>query len=233
MTHHYKTNWLVIAIWAILFLVAHDGSPVYAQSQAEKNVSFRWALVALVGDDVDKELISISRSAVLQTGDKVKIFIEPRQTSVYLIYRNESNEIEWLFPNNLESYKIENGGTQKYLIPMADQWFELDQNTGTETLYLIASARPLPELEALLKDHGRSVGTEQKRIGDHLLDKIRDLNMAYRTRPDAAAERPTSIGGSVRGHPKHDQNLHIDLELMAQEISARKIYCRTFTIDHR
>jgi hypothetical protein len=232
MKCHRSIKYLLISLLLLSFLVLFFKSKIHAESHEEKNVNFRWAFVAIVETDHDQQLVSITRSTVLKTGDRIKMFVEPQKCFVYFIHRSEADEIELLFPYSLEQFDNERETTRKHFIPRGDEWFEMDGNTGLETFYLIASSSRLSKMEELLAKHARTEGADREEIAKEILEVIHNLKKKYRS-IIASAERPMSIGGSIRGITKNEQAGLINIDLTANQISANNFYSRTFTIDHR
>jgi hypothetical protein len=118
-------------------------------------------------------------------------------------------------------------------LPDGSQWFRLDEVTGLETFYLLASARPLESLDKLCNSLFSS-GNQSDRdvIGRQILSEITRLQKKRRGLT-AAAERPIRIGGNLRGHSEDTEPELPDISRIAMEISVSDFYSRTFTIDHR
>jgi len=204
------------------------------QRQPEKeNVTFNWAFGALVGKESERKLISITRDTVLKTGDQFKMMVElKRKCFVYLIYHSGQGEVQLLFPNNIKQFSDNYKTLEKYYIPQGDLWFALDENVGQETFYLLVSVKRLTKLETLLNDHESADPKGKPALTTKILTEIRKIKRQYRTLT-AAAERPVSIGGTVRGVTKN-QNIPLnDVASLAVEITATDFYSRTFTIEHK
>jgi hypothetical protein len=108
----------------------------------------------------------------------------------------------------------------------------MDGNAGIETFYLIASFNRLPNIEALFTKHERAEEADREKLAREILEVIRNLKKKYRS-IIASAERPMSIGGSIRGITKHKETGSLNIDLIANQISTNNFYSRTFTIDHR
>lgn len=225
-----KYGWISLLLVSLLMLPFKSNT--HADSHEEKNVNFRWAFVAIVEGENDQQLVSIIRSTVLKTGDRIKMFVEPQKSFVYFIHRSEANEIELLFPYSPLQFDKEPETTKQYFIPEGDEWFEMHGNAGIETFYLIASPSRLLEMEGLLTRHELAEEADREKLVKELLEVIRNLKKKYR-RIVANAERPMSIGGSIRGITKNKKPGSLNIDLIANQISANNFYSRTFTIDHR
>lgn len=206
---------------------------INAEQKEEKNICFRWAFGAMVGSEDDRRLVAITRDTSLKTGDQIKLFVElKKKCFVYLIYHSGQNELHMLFPYETPEFSKDPETWKKYYIPQGTKWFELDEKTGLETFYLLASAERLSGLEELIKKYIYAGQSDKQRLVKEVLAEIQKTKRQHRTLT-APAERPVSIGGSVRGIGKEKKSSLPDIDPIAEEVSAINFYCRTFTIDHR
>ncbi|MCK4790408.1 MAG: DUF4384 domain-containing protein [Desulfobacteraceae bacterium] len=204
------------------------------QGNSEKeNISFNWAFGALVGKESERKLVSITRDTTLKTGDQFKMVVElNRKCFVYLIYHSAQCEMQLLFPNNIKQFSNNYRTSVKYYIPHGDLWFALDENVGQETFYLLASVKRLTKLETLLNNHESADLKEKTALTTKILTEIRKIKRQHRTLT-AAAERPVSIAGTVRGTTKNQKIPLNDVISLAVEITATDFYSRTFIIEHK
>lgn len=232
MKCHPIIKYLSIFILLVSSLLFSFKSNIHADGQGENTINFRWAFVAIIDAEHDQQLVSITRSTVLKTGDRIKMFVEPQKCFVYFIHHNETDEIELLFPYSPQQFDKVHETEKQYFIPMGDEWFEMDKNPGIETFYLIASSSRLSEMEALLAKHERAAEPDRGILAREVLEVIHALKKKHR-KIIAEAERPMSIGGSIRGITKNKETGSLNIDLIANQISATDFYSRTFTIDHR
>jgi Domain of unknown function (DUF4384) len=232
MKNHQSLRYMLMYLLLFSFVTLVVTDRPNAQSGDDKDVSFRWAIVGIVGSEDDQKLISLTRSTVLNTGDRVKMFIEPQNCFVYVIYRSKTDDVALLFPYSSRDFGKVHGATEKHFIPMGDQWFELDENIGSEIFYLVASSSRLSTMENLLIKHEHAEKTDQDMLAKEILAEIRNLKREYR-KIEATAERPWSIGGSLRGMTPNETINPSKLESIAEQISVNKFYSRTYAIDHR
>jgi len=218
----------------VVFCLALLISPrANAKQEGENNVCFRWAFGAMVGPENDRRLVAITDDTTLKTGDKLKLLVElKKKCFVYLIYHSGQDEVIMLFPYHLEQFSKDYQTLKKYFIPQGNMWFELDEKVGLETFYLLASSTPLVELEALFEKHKSEGAIGKQKRAKQILTQIHKIKRQYR-KLTTDAERPVSIGGSVRGSKKVKEIDHPDFDAMAMEVSANNFYSRTFTIDHQ
>ncbi|MFH1709384.1 MAG: DUF4384 domain-containing protein [Planctomycetota bacterium] len=103
--------------------------------------------------------VEVNDGSVLASGDLFKVnFAADRDAYVYLFFYDSQGEASILFPVSEIFYASKvKAGTTITLPAVEDEWFWLDENTGRETLYFIASVEPLADIEKLLgrmKDAG-------------------------------------------------------------------------------
>lgn len=224
---------LIIFITACMAVFFSSQIAVAAESSDEKeNVRIHWAFGALTGPESKRELISINKDTTLKTGDQFKMMVELKSTCfVYLIYHGSNNEIQLLFPNDLEQFNRNYHVAEKYFIPQKDLWFALDEHTGQETFYLLVSKTRLFELEHLLQQYQSSGSAKKPEAVLEVIEQIKKIRRQHQSFA-AKAERPISIGGSVRG-VKEQKSSKQDVATLAVEISETEFYGRTFTIEHK
>ncbi|OGU30706.1 MAG: hypothetical protein A2057_03545 [Ignavibacteria bacterium GWA2_35_9] len=110
---------------------------------------FEWG-VFHIDDDNSQKLIKADGSSALESGDKYKIYFKPPQPSYVYIYQEDSNgNGSWLFPRASEVVKNPLNNTDNW-IPSRNTSFSLDDNTGAETIYLVASDQRDRKLEDLI-----------------------------------------------------------------------------------
>ena len=233
-----KRNALVslIASLAVLYLVLFcSGNPVLAeeaQPQPDANLQFQWAFGALKKANGSK-FEAIDRDTVLKTGDQIKFFLNvDKNCFVYLIYSSSQGEISVLFPHRFKLRSSEYTVAGHHYIPGGNQWFELDEHTGEEKFYLLASANRLTQLEAMINDYESADAAKKPTLAQAILAEIRKLRKEH-LKFKTYAERPVNIIGSLRGTEKAETAEPQDIAKFAVEISADTFYSRTFTIDHK
>lgn len=214
--------------------------PATAAQANEDNIRFYWAIGALAGPESDRKLVPITQDTPLQTGDRFKMFVELQKPAfVYVLYHDAQGEINLLFPYGLGQFIGDYTTAKRYYIPSGDDWFALDAQVGRETFYVLASVRRIGELEKLIERHAAAAPADQAALTVQILAAIGRAQSQYQ-KFAAVAERPVSIGGSVRGGspdkrpPDGGGKAHsFDIGTLAKEISAHNFYSGTFTIDHR
>lgn len=216
-----------------LILVAAVLLSSLAGTQEKPNVSFEWAFATLSDAGKEWNLLSISRDTTLQTGDQLKMMVRLKMDCfIYVIHETPSGEISLKFPYDLKQFTTDYRVGKNYYIPKGREWFKLDNNTGRETFYVIASSRRLLDLEALLSKYKDADESKKPAVAKDIVAEIRSVRKHYKTFT-TLAERPISIGGNVRGLGKVPGGGFPDVAQIATEISANNFYGKTFTIDHK
>ncbi|HQN18794.1 MAG TPA: DUF4384 domain-containing protein [Syntrophobacteraceae bacterium] len=202
-------------------------------AEGQDLVKFRWAFAALKQDGTDLRVESIGNRLALKSEDQLKMMVELESNCfVYVIHHSSQGAFTLMFPYSLKQLSDDYQQRRKYFIPDGDRWFELDQHTGYETFYLLASPRRQENLERLLQQYESTEPSKRAQVSAQLLDEISTLKQQHRQLA-SAAERPESIGGAVRGFEKAQGMNPPDISVIAREISAQGFFARTFTIDHQ
>ena len=200
---------------------------------SQEKIKFRWAFGALQQSETELKLEAVGSNTVLKTGDQLKMMVElETDCFVYVVHHSSQNDIKLLFPYTLKQLATDYQQQRKYYIPEGDRWFELDPHVGRETFYLLASRQRLESLERLFDQSESADPSRKAELSRQILDEIRTFKKEHRELA-AAAERPETIGGAVRGFEKAQGMNRPDVAVIAGEISAPGFVVRTFTIDHQ
>ncbi len=220
---------LFVALLCTL-LVVTQRTDLAAQT-GQGNVGFKWGFGVVGGKD--RKFAAVTRDTVLRTGDELKFIVElTKNCYAYLVYQNSKGEIELLFPYSLNQFTTDYKTGKNYFIPQGRSWFKLDENTGRETFYLLASADRLTDLESLLKEYSSADVEKKSDLAQKIIKEIRDVRKRYRTF-QTIAERPIAIGGNVRSVGRGEEARRPDVTTIATEITADNFYGKTYTIEHQ
>jgi len=147
----------------------------------ERPLGLRYALVKLDSNGAETE---VSPTAPFRSGDKIRLKVEGnRDGYLYVISRGSSGNWQPLFP----AADI-NGGDNKiaprktYRLPSATQVFTFDEQAGQEQLFVIYSADPVKDIDALIPSLAGPPKTERpeilsaraKSIDDTLVSRLRN-----------------------------------------------------------
>lgn len=207
-------------------------SILIAASSSDQNASFRWAFAALTNAQDQPKIVAMKSENVLFSGDKFKLMFEAHeQCYVYIIFKGSGGEILLLHPKGLDSIRLPAEVNKMVFIPSKRDWFTLDQHTGLETLYILASLTPLADLELLLKQYGSASPKSRNDIAQSIVSLLREKEISSQTLT-AAAEKPILIGGTIRSITERSLTEE-DISKFAQEIAIEDLFIRTYSIDHR
>jgi hypothetical protein len=227
---------ILISLTTLICLLLYESHAVtHAQeavAQQNANLQFQWAFGALKKGN-SSQFEAVTRDTVLKTGDQIKFFLNVNQNNfVYLIYHSSQGELSVLFPKRFQLQSSEYSAAGNHYIPADDQWYELDEHTGEERFYLLASVKRLAELEALINDYESADAAKKLPLAKKILAQIRRLRKQH-LKFKSYAERPVNIIGNLRGTEKAESVRTHDIAQYAVEIAADTFFSRTFTIDHK
>ena len=106
----------------------------------------------------EKNFQPLTPESILRSGDSYKIIFTPdRNVYVYIFQVDSSGKMVRLFPmKSFGGVTVNNFNPvtrgQTYHIPAENKSFFLDQQTGVETIYFLASAKPDQTLEASVQE---------------------------------------------------------------------------------
>ena len=227
---------IALIVSFVIIAIFKNNAMVFAQQtkgQGESNVTFQWAFGAIKNTETGPQFEAITRDTVMRTGDQIKFLLRiENKCFVYLIYHSSQGDLVVLFPYLLTESKYEFQTSRNYYIPEDDQWFELDEYTGTEKFYLLAADDRLAELEDLITDYNSADKSTKRTISKEIISKIRKLRKTNRNLK-THVEKPVTIIGKMRGTEKTKAAGVEDIADYAIEISAKNFFSRTFTIDHK
>lgn len=103
--------------------------------------------------DGARRIVPIRDGSVLRSGDMFQVYVTASQTShCYLVSLDSQGKLSVIFPADNVNLANPLPANQKAVIPPGDDWFYLDDHTGTESLFFILSRDPLPQLDRMLRE---------------------------------------------------------------------------------
>ena len=217
--HPWRWSVYVCAVAVLSFIVPGLSGMAGAQAADEDNVSFVWAFEALVAEGNVTKQVPIKEDIQLKTGDQLKMFVELRKPCfVYVIHHGARDEIQRLFPYDIQQFAMDYHTSKVYEIPPHDGRFRINEQAGLETFYLVAAAQRLTDLETLLDTYTAAKPDEQPVAATNIPAELR--NMIKQHRASARPGRPVPIAGNMRKG------------IEGVEITAPQFYIETFTIAH-
>jgi len=120
-----------------------------AQGASGAPVSLTWAFVRLEKDG-GKTVVDFSAHPIVRAGDRLQVYIEPlTRMHIYLFLFDSSRDLSLLYPPAPRSPPVPGGAGQGWMLPDKEQWFTIDEKTGEEQFFLLASTARLSRLEDL------------------------------------------------------------------------------------
>jgi len=224
----FSTPILFVSVAAAL--VAATAFTTLAEEPASDALEVRWVMAGIEKGADPSRPISISPETTLRTGDKIKMYLKTvNKCFFYLFYHSPEGHLQLIYPDAFPAAALVRG--TQLTIPQGDQWFELDEHTGTETFHVLVSSTPLRAIETLYEDY-RQHASENGFSAARLVTAIDRLRIQQRPLT-SKAERPLSIGGTIRGTPDAGaETTESRLDHLAENIASANVFCRTYTIDH-
>lgn len=220
--------------WSLVLLLGIAALSFAQEAVPESNVHYNWAFVARSGGTGHHVLGVVTQDTTLKSGDQFKMFVNLSKMSfVYVVLKSSNNALSLLFPYEPAMFQKDYRLDKNYYIPKGRDWLTLDKNTGTETIYVLASSERLTGLENLLAAYAQADSANKSNAASRVINEIKETKKHFRTFI-TLAERPINIAGNVRGEkPKEVDPDRIDIATLATEISANNFFSKTITIDHK
>jgi hypothetical protein len=220
---------------AALFLLILSSflSTAHSAEKEKTDLKFRWAFGAIRGPAGAPKVEPVSANSVFKSGDKLKMMIElQKRCFVYLIHYNEQGDVSMIFPYSLKQFDTDYQTARKYFVPKGEAWFQLDDKTGSETFYLIASEQRLLDIEFLYNNYASAEPSKRQDLAGQMLVEINGIRAQYLASP-GQAEVLAKNNNPKRGFERATGADPTDIAGLAHEIAFNNIYSETFVIEHR
>jgi hypothetical protein len=129
--------------------------------------------------------VPLRDGATLHSGDQYRLVIVPHAECWLYVMGVDQKGPALLFPHEQIKHSHRVPAGREIQLPDGNNWYTLDDQTGTESLYLIASYEPLPELEAL---------SGQGKASPNAAEKLENFAQAMQTR---SSERLKTRGATI------------------------------------
>lgn len=117
--------------------------------------------------------VIIREGGLLHSYDNFQVhFSSNKDAYIYILIYDSTGEASQLFPDPKIplSNKIDTG--KDYSVPAEGQWFWLDENIGTETIYVLASEKSLDNIEQMLSKMEGVTSEQKKAISSKVRNEI-------------------------------------------------------------
>jgi len=120
--------------------------------------------------------VIIKEGSILHSYDNFQVhFNANKDAYVYILIFDSVNEAHQLFPDPKIPLNNHISNGKEYSIPQADSWFWLDENVGIETIYVLASEKPLNDISNLLKEMNSVSAKERISLSARIRSRIQVL----------------------------------------------------------
>ena len=117
--------------------------------------------------------VLVGEGSVLRSHDNFQVHLETsRPGYIYILLYDSQGRASQIFPDpKIDQPGFVEGG-RKLVIPSKELWFWLDENTGTETIYVLASENPMGDIRGLLARMETTDEAGQKRFSQEIKQRI-------------------------------------------------------------
>jgi CHAT domain-containing protein len=117
--------------------------------------------------------VLVSEGGVMRSYDNFQVHLEvSRPTYVYILIYDSQGKAEQLFPDAKIDHPEFIESARKVVIPRRDLWFWLDEHPGTETIYVLASEKPMPDIQGLLAKMEGGDDSGKQRVSREIKQRI-------------------------------------------------------------
>lgn len=196
-------------------------------SYSVDELTFRWAFIKHSNKVIDP-VLDFSKEPVVNSGDKLRIYIEPlNKAYIYLYLHDSSKNLSLLFPADFVAFTSDTYNGQANYIPGINKWFTLLGPPGIERFHLIASRQRLDLLEHLTLDHEAENNSKTKAA---LLSELKNLRKTH-SNLTTEAEIGISIAGTIRSIETVPAII-TGKKFEPTEVRAQQFYGKTIRLNH-
>ena len=197
------------------------------------NLRIIWAFGAIRASSNPPKVEPVRTRMALSSGDKLKMMVQiSEKCFVYVIHKDTQGNLTMLFPYSIKQFDTDYQTARKYYVPKDDGWFQLDNRTGMETFYLIASDQRLLDIEYTYQQYDSSGASKKQDLAGQMLselDQVKEKQPASPAQVEILAENEPLLRGFERATGEDPT----DISRLAREISFETAYCETIEINHR
>ena len=187
--------WLCFLFCGLLIL--STGLLAEEKQTAGDSVSFKYGIIGKTQAEPEN-FFEVTDTTILKSGDFFKInFKLESRANFYVLFKFANGEYYLYHSASNLTEKSTSGAITTSL-----DWLELDNNIGTETIYLIASKEPLTELEQLLLKYQGSKRKLKRKLARKIAAELTSLTREKKKKLvllQSRLKKPENIGGTFRG----------------------------------
>jgi hypothetical protein len=152
--------------------IALNSKPLVHQETAALNLRMNIIGQRKESDGSYVEVL-VNEGSVLRSRDNFQVHLQAdRPAYVYILIYDSEGRASQLFPDP----KIEHLGAleagESLVVPQAGSWFWLDDSSGTETIYVLASEKPMNDIRDLLAKMQTADDRAQRRASEEISERI-------------------------------------------------------------
>ena len=172
----------ILASSSVKLKKGKDTAALFAPLVPETPLQLEASLLAQRQTERGWEAVMVPEAGALYSNDNIKLFFRTNEDCyVYVLLFGSSGEAQQLFPHPQVNLSNRAEAKRDYYVPPGENWFWLDEKTGTETIFVIASYQPLRDVDKLLVEMERA-GEKEKLSASEKMER-------------SLAEQTRGIGG--------------------------------------
>ena len=145
--------------------------------------------------------VLVREGGTLRSGDTFQVHFSTNEDCyAYVFIYDSQGKIQRLFPDSRMDLGDRIRGAELYSVPPGNLWFELDEHIGTETIYVLASYEPLPEMNRLFLE---MADLELERTASRLEGEEETHVFSFRDVKERGKEEKKPKTEKEREKPKH------------------------------
>jgi hypothetical protein len=147
--------------------------------------------------------VIVKEGSTLRSKDNLRIDVRPsRDCYLYVIIHDSQGIVDLLFPSQMASGNNHAKGGRTYTIPKNNDWFVLDENPGTETIYIVASVTPMEDIDRLIAGMRAKKKQQKQETSNQIVAQVRTRGISgvtqgpvrhFRTKDGLNIENVTQI----------------------------------------
>lgn len=120
-------------------------------AHGDDKFSFSWGFFLKSADGLVRSLDFVGQEPVVG-GDLLRVYLQLQEGSyVYIFLYDSREDLYQVFPPSPDFYKYSYPAWHKYYIPSAREWFTLDESSGVERFFVLASDKRLEDVEEVAR----------------------------------------------------------------------------------
>jgi hypothetical protein len=117
--------------------------------------------------------VLVNEGSVLRSRDNFQVHLETsRPAHIYILLYDSQGQAGQIFPDPKIDHPGFAEGRKKVVVPAKDLWFWLDEHAGTETIYVLASEKPMPDIQGLLARMEKADDSGKQRVSQQIKERI-------------------------------------------------------------